>query len=123
MTTFESQRASLQLGKRPKIMERMPDPPKPPPGSAFEIDKGKLRSALPPPISTAGDDFKVLSAIACVGVTVIAALVLVVNLFFPFLPSWGLLVALLMVGVAWVVQRWMLPDEPARSRGSPHEPS
>lgn len=108
-------------GARPKISERMPDPPTPARGSAFEIDENKFRSAMPPPTSTPADDFKVLSAIGCVGVAVIAALVLVVNIFFRFLPDWGVLVAALIVGVAWLAQRWILPDDPTRSRGSRRE--
>jgi len=52
---------SKPLGqRRPKVMERMPDPP---PRMAFEIDEDKLRSALPPPVSSGWEDFKVLTMI------------------------------------------------------------
>lgn len=44
---------SKPLGqRRPKILERMPEPPRPSKGDAFKIDEGKLRSALPPPEDT-----------------------------------------------------------------------
>jgi len=52
---------SKPLGqRRPKIMERMPNLPPP---KTFEIDEDKLRSALPPPVSSGWEDFKVLAMI------------------------------------------------------------
>jgi hypothetical protein len=44
----------LGQGRRPKIMERRPDPPQ----TSFDIDEEKLRRALPAPVSSTAEDLK-----------------------------------------------------------------
>lgn len=80
MATFESIRNSRRPGDqpRPKVMERMPDPPPPAKGDAFEIDEKKLRSALPVPDSDWWTDVKVLGAIFGVGLFVIALVAMII---------------------------------------------
>lgn len=69
---------SKPLGKRrPKVMERMPDPP---PLPYFEIDENKLNSALPAPESesSAWEDLRMVAFLFVGPLLIVLGLILLV---------------------------------------------
>lgn len=106
---------SKPLGqRRPKVMERMPNPPSP---TSFAIDEAKMRSALPPKTSTLGEDLRVLGAFASIGLISLCVLALIADFFLHFMSGGMFFVLVLFMAGLWLVQRWLLPDAPPSRRG------
>lgn len=80
----------------------MPDPPPPAKGSAFEIDERKFRSAMPPPASSAGEDFKMVAMVLGTAIFVVAWLIFTVWSLFTAPPLAGVS-AIVVLLIAWLL--------------------
>jgi hypothetical protein len=93
---------SKPLGqRRPKVMERMPDPPPPAKGSAFDVDTDKLRNALPPPVSSAEDDLKVLGMVFGTAFLVLGWAAFTIWALLTAPPLGGLSTTVLLLALVW----------------------
>lgn len=81
----------------------------------FVIDEKKLRSALPPPVSSAAEDARVLCSIGAVALLIIGIVVLVVGAFMGVSRVLVIGIALVMA-LLWLLARRLLPDEPRAQR-------
>lgn len=107
MTLFETIGKARLPGepRRPKILERRPDPS---PVTSFEIEEDKLRSALPPPTSSVRDDIWALTVFGSGAALFLIVIVLILNVFFRFLPA-PALAALIFFGAGlFGLATWLL---------------